>query len=332
MQLKQGYSKLGNRKVTTFLGWTTLLVLASFIGSIFFFVFFPALEGCSNKSSQSIPTSPLGSTISNIASAQSFGFLDDVPNDTWKRLQTYHNDFFPNHSPNIQRYSGDSGNSHIWYNDNFHSEFDCPSKQRIPLNLKGDGAKWVCNPHRLETKRDCLVYSVGSNGETSFEQGIRDVIGDHCEIHTFDMMFRNDLRGDFAKNLKGIATFHKWGLGTAIQAQRNPQMFKTLAQTMDALGHTNRTIDIFKIDCEGCEWSTVQDWLQQDIRQILVETHDAPWPKARDFFFQLHDAGYVIYSKEPNLYTSGHCVEYGFLKLSLDFFENHFYMNRKYDG
>jgi hypothetical protein len=31
---------------------------------------------------------------------------------------------------------------------------------------------------------DCLVYSVGSNNDFSFEEAVLDKIGHHCEIHT----------------------------------------------------------------------------------------------------------------------------------------------------
>ena len=38
------------------------------------------------------------------------------------------------------------------------------------------------------------------------------------------------------------------------------------------------------------------------------------------FFTRLHDAGYVIFSKEVNYIMEGRAVEYAFLKLSTDFF------------
>ena len=71
---------------------------------------------------------------------------------------------------------------------------------------------------------------------------------------------------------------------------------------------------------EWCEWYTFEDWLKQDIRQILVETHNVPYPMAPNFFTSLHDAGYVIFSKEVNYIMGGRAVEYAFLKLSTDFF------------
>ncbi|KAL7553223.1 hypothetical protein ACHAWF_016491 [Thalassiosira exigua] len=78
----------------------------------------------------------------------------------------------------------------------------------------------------------------------------------------------------------------------------------------------------FKIDCEWCEWFTWREWLTVDMRQILVETHNAPMPNARDFFFGLHDAGYAIFSKEANYENGAGGVEYAFVKLSTDFFVN----------
>jgi hypothetical protein len=44
-------------------------------------------------------------------------------------------------------------------------------------------------------------------------------------------------------------------------------------------------------------------------------------PEAQDFFYELHDAGYVIFSKEPNIVgCAGKCVEYSFIRLSPEFF------------
>ena len=91
---------------------------------------------------------------------------------------------------------------------------------------------------------------------------------------------------------------------------------------MNELGHAERTIDIFKIDCEYCEWVVFEDWLKQDMRKKIVETHNAPYPHAPTLFFTLHDAGYVIFSKEANYYTDGETIEFGFIKLSAAFFIN----------
>lgn len=139
-------------------------------------------------------------------------------------------------------------------------------------------------------------------------------------VHTFDPVTYNKRNGVFATALEPYSTFHPWGLATAERA--NNDKLRTLEDTIRELGHENRTIDIFKIDCEGCEWSTYSSWLavNNDIRQILVETHDAPMPQAANFFHDLHDAGYVITSKEANYIVGGRNVEFAFLKLRTDFF------------
>lgn len=266
-----------------------------------------------------------------LAADQSFGFFNDISEANWKRAQEIHAKLFPNQYGDLKKYSNgpdDKGNmpalkhSSHWNGENFQEEFHCPLAQRLPTDSQADGPKWVCDPHRLKNKKDCLVYSVGSNGKAEFEKGVKDEIGENCEVHTFDMSSYNTRNGDFATALKGYATFHKWGLGTHEQAQANPTTFKTLEQTMAELGHLNRTIDIFKIDCEWCEWFTFEDWLKQDLSQLLVETHNAPMPNAKEFFYKLHDAGFVIFSKEANYQNGAGGVEFAFLKLSTDFFVN----------
>ena len=51
----------------------------------------------------------------------------------------------------------------------------------------------------------------------------------------------------------------------------------------------------------------------------MVETHNAPDPNIRDFFYKLHDAGYVIFSKKGNWQNQCGGAEYAFIKLSTDF-------------
>lgn len=219
-----------------------------------------------------------------------------------------------------------------------------------------------------EIRNGCLVYSVGSNGDFRFEEGFQKRLPGACEIHTFD--FTNYAgRVPPGKNI----FFHHWGLKPSYNETRNYKLsrfpqnippnkpFKTFQETVKELGHEGRPIDVFKIDCEGCEWSTYKDWIGADLRQILVEVHMVP-AIAQDFFSDLQKAGYVTYvsllswlvlrtwylhgmmyisttnrsflvscfsfalflqHKEPNIeYGGGECVEYGMLKLSTEFVED----------
>lgn len=152
-----------------------------------------------------------------------------------------------------------------------------------------------------EIRNGCLVYSVGSNGDFRFEEGFQKLIPGACEIHTFDF---TDYSGRVppGKNI----FFHHWGLkpsyteNKTTHSNRFQQVippnkpFKTFQETIEELGHVGRPIDVFKIDCEGCEWSTYKDWIGADMRQILVEVHLVP-PIAQDFFSDLQKAGYVTF-------------------------------------
>ena len=220
----------------------------------------------SSSSSTTATSSSNSNPIYELAKTQSNGFFDNISDDDWKRAQTIHTHMFPNYvnSADHSRYNysntiHDKGqykklsNSHLWYGDNYQEEFHCAYAQRIRPTNEADGPKWVCDPHRIAKQESCLVYSFGSNGKAEFEQGVVEEIGTHCEIHTFDPMSFNKRNGKFQKALKKFnAEFHQWGLGTQEQsdgykAGKVHRNFKTLQETMEELGHTNRTIDIFKI-------------------------------------------------------------------------------------
>ncbi|KAL3764500.1 hypothetical protein ACHAW5_004763 [Stephanodiscus triporus] len=178
-----------------------------------------------------------------------------------------------------------------WYQESY--------EQRV--GRKGDGGKRVCDPHRIELKEggDCLVYSVGSSGDASFEAAVLDDISSGCKIHVFDF-------GDFAQTVADQTGhspnvhYHQWGLSS-----RTEGTYKSFTDTLLELGHINRTIDVFKIDCEGCELDTNQARLEAPVmlQQILVEIHKHG---AVDMFQSLHDARYAIFQ-----YQFGNiCVEY----------------------
>jgi len=162
------------------------------------------------------------------------------------------------------------------------------------LGGTGDGPKWVCDPHRLTAQKDCLVYSVGSNNNFEFEKSVYNDIGPHCEIHTFDPSV------SFVKatNRPDYVNYHHWGFsasdlnvedpgleskqGVGQNANQNTWVMRSLATAVKHLGHEGRSIHLFKIDCEGCEfhrnsaresfWDTMAG-VDIDIRQILVELH-----------------------------------------------------------
>lgn len=90
------------------------------------------------------------------------------------------------------------------------------------------------------------------------------------------------------------AHYHRWGLKKqdgASPTHRKPgdnNKFLGLKDTIKELGHENvDMIDVFKIDCDDCEWEIYTDFFADGIphlHQILIEVHKAPGQKALDFF------------------------------------------------
>eukprot|EP00438_Fugacium_kawagutii_P000012 Skav224856 [mRNA] locus=scaffold322:137844:138605:+ [translate_table: standard] len=252
----------------------------------------------------------------------------DEADDVWLRRKQIHSDVFQaqrkkNQEGVITKFEFAGINRQNvrndvrrWWYHNFDPNFNCDFARR--LGRYGDGGKWVCDPHRLTLKAlfgpGCLVYSVGSNGDISFETAVHRSISPLCEIHTFDLnpwsYYTNSKMPDFMH-------FHNQQIGA------NPPA-KSFPEIVNELQHSGRTIDIFKIDCEGCEWDMFQSWFDAgvDIRMILIELHACRAPdKVHSFFSLLHSKGYAIYRKEPNTIgcRGGCCQEYAFIKLHPDF-------------
>lgn len=106
---------------------------------------------------------------------------------------------------------------------------------------------------------------------------------DTCEIHIFDM---DDYSHLMHPNLN--LHYHQWGLSkTSSVNEKNGHVYKTMSETLKELGHDGAPgIDIFKIDCEGCEHETFTDWLDDSnpiLQQILVEVHAATGNQMKDF-------------------------------------------------
>lgn len=272
-----------------------------------------------------VPPTTASTSSFEMAKRESGGFFTDIRDEDWKLLKK-------RTSERTNYYRTPTTNIHIpkaWYQENFEPDFTCQHERRI--GGMGDGPKWVCDPHRLSEKEDCLIYSVGSEGNFMFETSIQQEIGTNCEIHTFDPEMLGRPYGHKAP--KGVI-YHNWGFKSdgdgKDQARfdpnirRNTGTFKTMKQTIEELGHTGRIIDVFKIDCEGCEWTTFDGWFDSGatLRQILVEVHRTPPDMVNKFFLGMQKNNYVTFHKEPNIqWADGHCVEYAFLKMEESYFQ-----------
>lgn len=150
----------------------------------------------------------------------------------------------------------------------------------------GDGPKFVCDvdviaaktkTNNNENDNDCLVYSIGSNNNIDFEMAVSKFMNHKCEIHTFDPTVRYE---DFIGH--NHSTYHEWGLGidnSTSEFKGKQWTAKGFDTIIKELNHVGRTIDVLKIDCEGCEWFTMPDLFNDiassglKVNQIQIEMH-----------------------------------------------------------
>ncbi|KAL3798643.1 hypothetical protein ACHAW5_008398 [Stephanodiscus triporus] len=224
--------------------------------------------------------------------------------------------------------------------DLFEPEATCLSEERFGSESEerfvafGDGPKFVCGVDIIAAKakaEGCLIYSVGSNNDIRFEKAVHTHM-EGCEIHTFDPTLEPDdfIGGEYA-------TFHPWGLGTdggkegiPMQGRANEGIRKSFKTVMKDLGHEHRTIDILKIDCEGCEYAAMPplfDLIASEkvsVNQVLIELHkdqndrEGRAQRLYDFFLAADHAKFRITHKEGNHWgcDGSRCVEYTFVNES----------------
>ena len=122
--------------------------------------------------------------------------------------------------------------------------------------LLADGAKIICDPNAtLINGRGCLVVSVGSNGDAAFEKAVH-ALSPWCQIDVMD----GTLVGNRAHLRRGLPNYVHF--------------------TADNYNSTTweryrgRSVDVLKIDCEGCELTSLAPWLDNVCTsQILIEHH-----------------------------------------------------------
>jgi len=201
-------------------------------------------------------------------------------------------------------------NAKHFFQRNWEPSYTCTAIGR--MGCPGDGGKWVCDPHHFLKLDSCVVYSVGSNNEFSFEEAVH-LFNPKCEIHTFDPLTSPpDRKPEFVH-------FHPWRLGSHDSYLESTFTIQTI---MHHLGHTN--ITILKADCEGCELDSFSipsfPPAKGAIQQILVEVHFDGQPEhVHNFFNFLSSRGYAIFSKEPNIqYSNGKAVEFSLVYLGTE--------------
>lgn len=201
----------------------------------------------------------------------------------------------------------------LWI-DPFRDYYNCPTSEKV--GRFGDGGKWVCGVDTLLHRPGCVVYSFGSNGETSFEEDMLERTP--CQVFTFDPTLNE------AKTAKVMAVprlnFSATGIATkdgdaSFGGVRKP--VRTLRTIMKELGHD--WIDVLKVDIETHEWRIYDDLINDPrgipATQLLTEFHfnmGAPMP-CIDTLIGLQNKGMRVFHVEENNYgnncTNGRLYE-----------------------
>lgn len=246
--------------------------------------------------------------------AESYGFIH-VSDKDWAEMKTAYHREIKKYWTADPRFTPNSNlTSHFYYQWLWEPNFSCPHAERIGY---GEGGKWICNVDAISAQEKCTMISIGSNNDFSFELEVLKRIP-HCEIHVFDHTIKNPSR--LPKNL---INYHSIGLAEKTEVIGNDTFMGLQDIHKDIL--KGQDIDILKIDCEGCEWSTYKSWFSREspfARQVLLEVHKGDATKS-PFFSFMAENHYVTTMKEPNVaFSVGDdlCLEFAFLKLHPSFF------------
>jgi len=271
--------RTGSREKTEFRYFAVVLVLSNLVVWHVTRQSFLQQAVSSEVSSLITGTSHQVTGSNSLASQHTLGLVDSIAEPDWihlyqKPAQASH------HYKNQTHPNQDSDNPSRWNYFNWDPYFSCPLVQKI--GGIGSGAKWTCHAERIPlvaakegrrwygihlgyvfilTESTSLVYSIGSKGNFQFELALTKLWGENtCEIHVFD--FGNFGTASLPPNIH----YHPYGLKSSYSSDYRRHAidrgvaFRTFAEIRAELGKDD-TIDLFKIDCESCEWCVLENLL-----------------------------------------------------------------------
>ncbi|KAG9316855.1 hypothetical protein JVU11DRAFT_2927 [Chiua virens] len=196
----------------------------------------------------------------------------------------------------------------LW--DFFLPSYKCPHRvERV--GVMGDGGKWVCGLERIVPKKQCVMYSFGVNGESSFEADIMKA-APGCEVWGYDFSVNSfGPEIELESDLKRRSHFFPYALGPkdAFSAVDEPKMY-TLRTLMERNGHD--FIDVLKIDIEGNEFESLEVFIDSfhgeplPFGQLQLEVHARTsdyqdFPNFLKWWEKVEAAGLRPFFSEPNL-------------------------------
>jgi hypothetical protein len=185
-------------------------------------------------------------------------------------------------------------------------------KEMLRLGNIVDGGWDVCHDVQFRPKSNCIVYSFGINYDFSFDEDMEKTYG--CEVFSFDP----SMNMDDHKHSKHIS-FYQVGLGDKnkdVWVDGKKWKIETLKTIQEKLGHTNKRIDVLKIDIEENEKSALPDMIKsgalKNVVQLCLEFHHY---YDLGSLRKLYDIGFRIFWSHQNpfakLYANGESYSYG---------------------
>ncbi|KXS19255.1 hypothetical protein M427DRAFT_472686 [Gonapodya prolifera JEL478] len=171
----------------------------------------------------------------------------------------------------------------------------------------GDGGKWICVVPKTEP---CIIYSLGSNGDFSFEDAMHAESGGKCQIWTFDCTSTEP------PATHSYINFRPWCLSDVDNAGVTyGRIYKTFESIVTELGHN--AVDILKMDIEGGEHQVFRTLLKNPVvlpTQIAVEMHFYGsllynTRQVLEYYKSWRKLGYHVVIKEHNVLCTA-CTEF----------------------
>ncbi|XP_062597637.1 uncharacterized protein LOC134259055 [Saccostrea cucullata] len=170
-------------------------------------------------------------------------------------------------------------------------------KQMIRLGNIVDGGWDVCHDIRFRPKTPCIVYSFGISNDFSFDEDMEKTYG--CDVFSFDPSMNV---GNY-KHSEHIM-FYQVGLGdkvSEIEVKGIKWKIKNLKTIIKELGHTEKKIDVLKIDIEGSERQILPEIIEsgalKNVVQLCLEFHNYTDVGA---LRKLYELGFRIYWAHQN--------------------------------
>jgi hypothetical protein len=203
----------------------------------------------------------------------------------------------------------------------------CPPDTKLEQfgGIKYDAGKQLCTLPGLQ-RPGCVVVSLGSNGDFTFEQAVLERT--RCDVHTYDCTY------DGASLQPGRHFYHKECVGQPPKAYPFPVVLPTFKNwTTLQKDWGSKPVEILKVDVEGYESSLLgqlhagQPHLPQ---QIVMEVHlrhygasELARQSPRDqahlglMFLHLEALGYGVFAWENNKWARevACCAEFSLLRV-----------------